>query len=72
MVEDGGVNPVRTLVIMRHAKAATGTDCADLDRPLTPRGRSDAAIHLAGLGLHGPAHPTSLRVPIGTGADTAP
>ena len=43
MGEDGGVDPARTLVIMRHAKAAPGTDRADVDRPLTPRGRSDAA-----------------------------
>jgi phosphohistidine phosphatase len=53
MREDGGVNPVRTLVIMRHAKAATGTEAADIDRPLTPRGRSDAAAAGPWLAGHG-------------------
>ena len=33
----------RTLVIMRHAKAASPERTADVDRPLTSRGHADAA-----------------------------
>lgn len=33
----------RTLVILRHAKAATVEGVLDFDRPLTPRGHADAA-----------------------------
>jgi phosphohistidine phosphatase len=33
----------RTLVILRHAKAARPAGVADLDRPLTERGHADAA-----------------------------
>ncbi len=39
--EDGRVT-TRTLVIMRHAKAAQAAHLADVDRPLTPRGHADA------------------------------
>src|SRR5688572_27313979 len=34
---------VRTLVLLRHAKAAHPDGIADTDRPLTPRGHADAA-----------------------------
>ena len=33
----------RTLVILRHAKAANPQESADIDRPLTARGHADAA-----------------------------
>jgi phosphohistidine phosphatase len=33
----------RTLVILRHAKAANPQESADFDRPLTARGHADAA-----------------------------
>jgi phosphohistidine phosphatase len=33
----------RTLVLLRHAKAANPEGVADADRPLTPRGHADAA-----------------------------
>ncbi|MQY05489.1 SixA phosphatase family protein [Actinomadura macrotermitis] len=32
-----------TLIVLRHAKAAAGIGLADFDRPLTERGRTDAA-----------------------------
>ncbi|MBW8482928.1 SixA phosphatase family protein [Actinomadura parmotrematis] len=32
-----------TLIVLRHAKAAAGLGTADFDRPLTDRGRADAA-----------------------------
>jgi phosphohistidine phosphatase len=44
----------RTLVLLRHAKAAHPENVADLQRALTPRGRADAAAAgtwLAGQGL---------------------
>ncbi len=34
---------MRTLVVVRHAKADTPADIDDVDRPLLPRGRKDAA-----------------------------
>lgn len=34
---------MRTLLVLRHAKAATPIGVADLDRPLNRRGRDDAA-----------------------------
>jgi phosphohistidine phosphatase len=34
----------RTLVLLRHAKAAHPEAVVDLDRPLTPRGHADAAV----------------------------
>ncbi len=34
----------RTLVILRHAKAATPEGVTDIDRPLTERGHADAAM----------------------------
>ena len=34
---------VRTLVLLRHAKAANPEQVADVDRPLTARGHADAA-----------------------------
>jgi phosphohistidine phosphatase len=43
-----------TLIVLRHAKAADGIGMADADRPLTGRGRRDAAAageHLRDLGL---------------------
>jgi phosphohistidine phosphatase len=40
--KDGRVS-TRTLVILRHAKAAHPQGLADPDRPLTPRGHADAA-----------------------------
>ena len=43
-----------TLIVLRHAKAADGVGMADADRPLTARGRRDAAAageHLRDLGL---------------------
>jgi phosphohistidine phosphatase len=43
-----------TLIVLRHAKAADGIGMADADRPLTARGRRDAAAageHLRDLGL---------------------
>ncbi|MFC7481813.1 SixA phosphatase family protein [Luedemannella flava] len=33
---------IRTLAILRHAKADNPPGVADLDRPLTPRGHADA------------------------------
>jgi phosphohistidine phosphatase len=44
----------RTLVLLRHAKAANPAGVADLDRPLTSRGHADATAAgawLAGRGL---------------------
>jgi phosphohistidine phosphatase len=38
-----GVVTTRTLVILRHAKAANPDGVADVDRPLTRRGHADAA-----------------------------
>ncbi len=47
---------MRRLVLMRHAKAERhGADGGDFDRPLTGRGRKDAALMgrvLAGAGIH--------------------
>jgi phosphohistidine phosphatase len=37
------VTPTRTLVILRHAKAANPDGVPDADRPLTDRGHADAA-----------------------------
>lgn len=34
----------RTLLLMRHGKAAWPDDVADFDRPLAPRGRREAAL----------------------------
>jgi phosphohistidine phosphatase len=46
----------RTLVILRHAKAANPQESADIDRPLTSRGHADAAA--AGVWLsHQPYAP---------------
>jgi phosphohistidine phosphatase len=42
----------RTLVIMRHAKAEQPGSAADIDRPLTTRGRADARAAGVWLGLH--------------------
>lgn len=45
---------MNTLIVLRHAKAADGLGMADADRPLTARGRRDAAAagdHLRDLGL---------------------
>jgi phosphohistidine phosphatase len=46
---------VRTLWLLRHAKAARGSGVADFDRPLEPRGRDAArriGRHLAESGAH--------------------
>ncbi len=43
----------RTLVILRHAKAAQSDGLADADRPLTERGRADAAVAGAWLAAQG-------------------
>jgi phosphohistidine phosphatase len=43
----------RTLVILRHAKAARPAGVADLDRPLTERGHADAAAAGAWLASRG-------------------
>ncbi|MEW2356520.1 histidine phosphatase family protein [Spirillospora sp. NPDC029432] len=42
-----------SLIVLRHAKAAAGLGLADIDRPLTDRGRRDAAA--AGEWLRGAA-----------------
>ena len=43
----------RTLVLLRHAKAANPVGVADLDRPLTPRGHADATAAGAWLAARG-------------------
>lgn len=43
----------RTLVLLRHAKAELPGDQPDMDRPLTARGRADAAAAGAWLAHHG-------------------
>jgi phosphohistidine phosphatase len=43
----------RTLLVLRHAKSAHPERIADIDRPLTPRGRDDARAAGAWLRLHG-------------------
>jgi phosphohistidine phosphatase len=43
----------RTLVLLRHAKAARPNGVADIDRPLTERGHADAAAAGAWLVKHG-------------------
>ncbi len=43
----------RTLVILRHAKAANPEGVADVDRPLTSRGHADAAAAGAWLSQRG-------------------
>jgi phosphohistidine phosphatase len=43
-----------TLIVLRHAKAASGLGMADIERPLNERGRRDAAAageHLRDAGL---------------------
>jgi phosphohistidine phosphatase len=45
---------MNTLIVLRHAKAADGLGMSDADRPLTGRGRRDAAAagdHLRDIGL---------------------
>lgn len=49
----GGSDPTRTLVILRHAKAASPHRTADVDRPLTSRGHADAAAAGAWLTQRG-------------------
>src|SRR5215468_5262159 len=44
---------MRTLVILRHAKAERGDALADIDRVLTDRGHADAAEAGAWLASHG-------------------
>ena len=44
-----------TLVVVRHAKAASPAGLQDFDRPLTPRGQRDAAAAVAWLREHVPA-----------------
>jgi phosphohistidine phosphatase len=48
----------RTLVILRHAKAANPQESADFDRPLTARGHADAAA--AGAWLSHRTYPPDL------------
>ncbi|GAA4880016.1 histidine phosphatase family protein [Saccharopolyspora cebuensis] len=48
-------DPQRRLVLLRHAKAAWPRDVADVDRPLTDRGRTDAAAAGRWLAQHDPA-----------------
>jgi phosphohistidine phosphatase len=43
----------RTLVILRHAKAANPVGATDMDRPLTHRGEADAVAAGAWLAEHG-------------------
>jgi phosphohistidine phosphatase len=43
----------RTLVLLRHSKAERPGGVVDVDRPLTPRGRADAAAAGAWLARHG-------------------
>jgi len=43
----------RTLVLLRHAKAANPEGVADTDRPLTPRGHADSAAAGAWLSHRG-------------------
>jgi phosphohistidine phosphatase len=43
----------RTLVLLRHAKAANPVGVADVDRPLTPRGHADATAAGAWLAARG-------------------
>jgi phosphohistidine phosphatase len=44
---------VRTLVLLRHAKAQHPAGVADIDRPLTDRGHADATAAGAWLSNHG-------------------
>lgn len=44
---------VRTLVLLRHAKAETPGELPDIDRPLTARGRADAVAAGAWLAAQG-------------------
>jgi phosphohistidine phosphatase len=76
---------VRTLVLLRHAKAANPERVADSDRPLTARGHADAAAAGAWLLSRGlrparvlcsPSRRTretwhSVRVALGDAGDTA-
>ncbi|GAA1748720.1 hypothetical protein GCM10009681_19960 [Luedemannella helvata] len=43
---------IRTLAILRHAKADNPLGVADIDRPLTPRGHADATVAGAWLNNH--------------------
>jgi phosphohistidine phosphatase len=45
--------PTRTLILLRHAKAADPAGRVDLDRPLTERGEADAAVAGAWLKSEG-------------------
>ena len=74
---------VRTLVLLRHAKAGHPHGIGDSERPLTPRGHADAGAAGAWLAKHGlrpdlvlcsPARRTretwhGVRVAIGTDPD---
>jgi phosphohistidine phosphatase len=75
---------VRTLVLLRHAKAANPDRVADVDRPLTARGHADAAAAGAWLAAKG-LRPTAVLcsparrtretwhgVQVALGEDTAP
>ena len=53
MVREDDRVTTRTLVILRHGKAATPEGVADVDRPLTPRGHADAAAAGAWLAHRG-------------------
>jgi phosphohistidine phosphatase len=51
---------IRTLVLLRHAKADNPRGIADTDRPLTPRGHADATA--AGAWLAGRGYPPDLVI----------
>lgn len=53
MTEPSSVSPGRTLILLRHAKAEREAGVADIDRPLTARGRADAAAAGAWLARYG-------------------
>lgn len=48
----GASGAERTLVLLRHAKAEPPEDGPDVERPLAPRGRADAAAAGAWLARH--------------------
>jgi phosphohistidine phosphatase len=47
-----GTASARRLVLLRHAKSSREQDLADVDRPLSPRGRRDAAAAGSWLAEH--------------------
>lgn len=59
-IRQAEVMTVRTLVLVRHAKADPPTDVGDFDRPLTARGHADAAA--AGAWLFRRGHRPQLVI----------